>query len=66
MSCGLIFFYVGFTYMNGGYKITDGYLMEAEGRFRDMTYLYVFGVVEVCFEFYKRLSYFDQTEDLKY
>lgn len=66
MSCGLIFFYVGFTYMNGGYKITDGYLIEAEGRFRDMTYLYVFGVVEVCFEFYKRLSYFDQTEDLKY
>jgi hypothetical protein len=66
MSCGLIFFYVGFTYMNGGYKVTDGYLIEAEGRFRDMTYLYVFGVVEVCFEFYKRLSYFDQTEDLKY
>lgn len=28
MSCGLIFFYIGFTFMNGGYKITRGYLIE--------------------------------------
>jgi hypothetical protein len=28
MSCGLIFFYVGFTFMNGGYKITSGYLVH--------------------------------------
>lgn len=26
MSCGLIFFYVGFVYMKGAYKITKGYL----------------------------------------
>lgn len=30
-----------------------------------MTYLYVFGVVQLCFEYYRRLSYFDQTEELK-
>ena len=30
-----------------------------------MTYLYVFGMVEVCFSYYRRLSYFDQTEELK-
>lgn len=52
--------------MKGGYKITRGYLIEVENRFRDMTYLYVFGVVQLCFEYYRRLSYFDQTEELKY
>lgn len=31
-----------------------------------MTLLYVFGVVEQFFECYRRLSYFDQTEDLQY
>ena len=66
LSCGLVFFYVGFTFMNGGYKITSGYLVTVEGRFRDMVYLYVFGVVEFCFECYRRLSDFDQTDQLKY
>lgn len=31
-----------------------------------MIYLYVFGIVELFFEYYRRLSYFDQTEELKY
>lgn len=52
--------------MRGGYKITQGLLVKLEGRFRDMIYLYVFGIVELFFEYYRRLSYFDQTEDLKY
>lgn len=63
---GLIFFYVGYEYMMGRYKITSGYLVEVESRFKDMIYLYVFGIVELFFEYFRRLSYFDQTEDLKY
>lgn len=66
MICGLIFFYVGFDYMNGSYKITHGYLIKIENTIKDMTYLYVFGIVEMFFEFYRRLSYFDQTEQLSY
>lgn len=31
-----------------------------------MVLLYVFGIVELFFENYRRLSYFDQTEDLKF
>ncbi len=31
-----------------------------------MVLLYVFGIVELFFEYYRRLSYFDQTEDLKF
>lgn len=42
---GLVFFYIGFQYMNGAYKITGGFLTEFEYRFRDMVYLYVFGCV---------------------
>jgi hypothetical protein len=28
LICGLVFFYIGFTFMRGGYKITRGYLKE--------------------------------------
>ena len=66
MACGLTFFYVGFSYMNGGYKITSGFIVQIEWKFRDLVYLFVFGVEELYFEFYRRLSYFDQTEELKY
>lgn len=31
-----------------------------------MVYLYVFGVVELFYEYYRRLSYFDQTEELRH
>ena len=42
---GLIFFYIGFKYMNGGYKFTYGFLVAKEIQLKDLTYLYVFGVV---------------------
>ena len=35
-------------------------------KLKDLVTLYVFGIVELFFEFYKKLSQFDQTDDLKY
>ncbi len=49
MFCGLIFFYVGFEYMNGKYKISQGFLTEFENTLKELTYLYVFGNVELFF-----------------
>lgn len=66
MTCGLIFFYVGFTYMNGAYKITKGYLPEVEETVKNVVYLYVFGNVDLFFEYYRRISEFDQTKELRY
>jgi hypothetical protein len=66
MSCGLIFFYVGFTYMNGAYKVTKGYLPQVEETVKNVVYLYVFGNVDLFFEYYRRISEFDQTDQLKY
>jgi len=66
LSCGLIFFYVGFTYMKGAYKITKGYRPEVEDTVKNVIYLYVFGNMDLFFEFYRRISEFDQTNDLKY
>ena len=63
---GLIFFYIGFVYLKGGYKITKGYLISLEIQLKDLSTLYVFGLVELFFEFYRKLSQFDQTDDLKY
>lgn len=56
MLCGLIFFYVGFVYMNGAYKITEGYFPEIEDTVKNLVYLYVFGNCDLFFEFYRRIS----------
>jgi hypothetical protein len=66
LFCALVFFYVGFEYMNGKYKISQGYYVELELTLRDLIYLYVFGIVECLFEMYRKLSSFDQTDELKY
>jgi hypothetical protein len=66
LACGLVYFYVGFEYMNGKYKITKGHYIAMEEKLRDLVYLYVFGVLECMFEMYRRLSKFDQTDELKY
>ena len=66
MLCGLVFFYVGFRYMMGAYKVTGGYFKEFETTLKNMVYLYVFGLVELFFGFYRKLSEFDQTKELKY
>lgn len=66
LFCGLIFFYVGFTYMKGGYKITKGYLPAVEETVKNVIYLYVFGNVDLFFEYYRRISDFDQTNELRY
>ena len=42
---GLIFFYIGFVYLNGGYKITKGFLVNLETQLKDLSTLYVFGLV---------------------
>ena len=52
--------------MNGAYKITDGYLVTVEDTFKNMVYLYVFGLVELFFRYYRMLSDFDQTKQLKF
>lgn len=49
MICGLIFFYIGYDYMMGTYKVTNGFLVELEATIKDMIYLYVFGAVEMFF-----------------
>lgn len=63
---GLVNFYVGFEYMNGKYKVTKGYYIALEAQLKDLTYLYVFGNMELFFEMFRRLSDFDQTNELKY
>ena len=45
LICGLIFFFIGFEYMNGKYKFTKGFLVDKETTLKDLTYLYVFGNV---------------------
>lgn len=62
LSCGLIFFYIGVVYMRGGYKITSGYLPEVEEIVKNIVYLYVFGNTDLFFEYYRKISEFDQTE----
>lgn len=49
LSCGLIFFYVGFTYMKGAYKITKGFMPEVEDTVKNVIYLYVFGNMDLFF-----------------
>ena len=66
MGTGLAFFYVGFVYLRGGYKITKGFFLSLEIKLKDLMTLYVFGAVELFFEFYRKLSQFDQTDNLKY
>jgi TctA family transporter len=66
LGCGLIFFYVGVDYMNGAYKLTMGYFPTIEAIIKNMVYLYVFGNTELFFMMYRKLSSFDQTEELKY
>ena len=56
LICGLIMFYTGFKYMNGAYKFTSGFLASAEVKLRELTYLYVFGVVELFFELFRKLA----------
>ena len=52
--------------MNGAYKVTMGFLVEKELQLRDLTYLFVFGNVELAFMYYRQMSNFDQTNDIKY
>lgn len=66
LLCGLIFFYVGYRYMMGAYKVTGGYFSEFESTLKNMVYLYVFGLVQLFFGFYLKLSEYDQTKYLKY
>lgn len=66
LFAGLVNFYVGYEYMNGKYKISKGFFVSKELQLRDLTYLYVFGNVELFFEMFRRLGDFDQTNDLKY
>jgi hypothetical protein len=66
LSCGLIFFYVGFVYMRGAYKISKGYLPKMEETVKNVVYLYVFGNCDLFFEFYRRITEFDQTNELRY
>ena len=56
LASALLFFYVGFTFMRGAYKITRGHLKEKEDAFKNVIYLYVFGLCELFFNFYKKLS----------
>ena len=51
--------------MNGKYKITKGFFISIETQLKDLTYLYVFGNVELFFEMFRRLGDFDQTNELK-
>ena len=59
-------FYIGFQYMNGAYKITEGYFIEMESTLKDLSLLFVFGIVELMFQLFKRMSHFDQTDNFKY
>lgn len=52
--------------MRGGYKITSGYLPEVEEIVKNIVYLYVFGNTDLFFEYYRKISEFDQTEQLRY
>ena len=63
---GLIAFYIGFEYMNGAYKISEGYFVEMETTLKDLSLLFVFGIVELMFELFKKVSQFDQTDSLKF
>ena len=49
LFAGLVNFYVGYEYMNGKYKISKGFFVALETQLRDLTYLYVFGNVELFF-----------------
>lgn len=49
LFCALVFFYIGFDFMRGGYKITGGYLTDMENTVKNMTYLYIFAEVEFFF-----------------
>lgn len=66
LFAGLVNFYVGFEYMNGKYKVTKGFYISLETQLKDLTYLYVFGNVELFFEMFRRLSDFDQTNEIKF
>jgi hypothetical protein len=68
LTCGIISFLIGFEYMMGKYKIFQGYYLfvSLEVKLRELSYLFVFGAVELFFEMFRKLSEFDQTFDLKY
>ena len=66
LFCALVYFYIGYEYMNGKYKISGGFYVSLETQLKDLTYLYVFGNVELFFEMYRRLGDFDQTNELRY
>ena len=66
LGCGMFSFYVGFTYMTGAYKISMGYDPAFDETVKGLLYLYVFGLVELVYEYFRRLSDFDQTNDFKY
>jgi hypothetical protein len=52
--------------MNGAYKISQGYYTELESLLKNLTYLFVFGMLEFFFELYRKLSQFDQTDQLRF
>ncbi len=52
--------------MNGAYKISEGYFPSVEEIVKNVVYLYVFGNCDLFFGFYRKISDFDQTSELKY